>query len=92
MDPVYTILPLQMKSYLRGTFMGNWVKHYVSVLLGQNVLLGGLKHHQYSHSRSEGTKAELDCADMSLNAGFRFKTKQYCVLAITQGLACRFSQ
>lgn len=49
--------------------MGNWVKSYVSVLLGQNVLPKGLKRlHQYSHSRSKGTKAELNSADVSLNA------------------------
>lgn len=48
--------------------MGNWVNSYVSVLLGQTRLSKGLKHlHQYSHSRAEGTKAELNSADVSLN-------------------------
>lgn len=42
----YAILPSQMKSHLRGTFMGNWVKSYVSVLLGQKCAPKGLETPQ----------------------------------------------
>lgn len=54
--------------------MSNWVKYYLSVLLGQNVLPKGRKHlHQYSHFRSEGTKAELNSTDVRLKARIQFQ-------------------